>query len=403
MIAASPERADPPCPHFGTCGGCTLQHWQEVPYRAWKAGLLEAALRRAGYAAATAPLVPTPPGARRRMDFALRRQGMSVLVGLHAARAAEVVDLYRLPGAAPRPVRPGGAVAGGVARAAAAAAGGLGGGRTCWRAGPTCCCAPTPNRTPPTVPVWRRLPSAQGCAASVWARGNGTPETPCLLRPPVTAMSGVAVRPPPGAFLQANRAGEAAIIAAVLAGLPEKLPARARVAELYAGCGTLTFALASRARVAAYEGDADLVGALAIGRQRAGPPRADFRRAARSGAATGHRRGTGGLCGGGAGPALWPARRRRLPRSRRHGRNGWSMSAATRLPWHAMPLCCGSPDILSARPCQWISFCGRPGLRASLRLAYRSQIYTWKLSPQPQRPFSFGLVKVKPAESDFTS
>jgi diamine N-acetyltransferase len=28
---------------------------------------------------------------------------------------------------------------------------------------------------------------------------------------------------------------------------------------------------------------------------------------------------------------------------------------------------------------------------------------TWKLSPQPQRPFSFGLVKVKPADIAFTS
>ena len=28
---------------------------------------------------------------------------------------------------------------------------------------------------------------------------------------------------------------------------------------------------------------------------------------------------------------------------------------------------------------------------------------TWKLSPQPQRPFSFGLVKVKPEASAFTS
>ena len=29
--------------------------------------------------------------------------------------------------------------------------------------------------------------------------------------------------------------------------------------------------------------------------------------------------------------------------------------------------------------------------------------HTWKLSPQPQRPFSFGLVKVKPADIAFTS
>ena len=96
----------------------------------------------------------------------------------------------------------------------------------------------------------------------VRARGDAAPETLCLLRPPVAVLSGVPVRPPPGAFLQASREGEAAIVAAVLAGLPDKLPARARVAELYAGCGTLSFALAARVRVAAYEGDADLVAAL---------------------------------------------------------------------------------------------------------------------------------------------
>jgi 23S rRNA (uracil1939-C5)-methyltransferase len=68
-------------------------------------------------------------------------------------------------------------------------------------------------------------------------------------------LSGIAVQPPPGAFLQASRHGEEAIIGAVLAALPEKLPAKARVAELYAGSGTLTFALAQRLRVVAFEGD----------------------------------------------------------------------------------------------------------------------------------------------------
>ena len=43
----SPARALPPCRHFGRCGGCVLQHWQDAAYHTWKSGLLESALRGA--------------------------------------------------------------------------------------------------------------------------------------------------------------------------------------------------------------------------------------------------------------------------------------------------------------------------------------------------------------------
>jgi 23S rRNA (uracil1939-C5)-methyltransferase len=92
--------------------------------------------------------------------------------------------------------------------------------------------------------------------------GNDTPETICLLRPPTTTLSGVAVRPPPGVFLQATAEGERAIVEAVLRGMPGKITSKTRVAELYAGCGTLTFALAGVVRVAAFEGDAATLAAL---------------------------------------------------------------------------------------------------------------------------------------------
>ena len=101
------------------------------------------------------------------------------------------------------------------------------------------------------------------------AAGSGAPETICLLRAAITTLSGITVRPPPGAFLQATEAGERAIVDAVLRGLPARLPARPRIAELYAGCGTLTFTLAGARtgalRVAAWEGDAASVGALQQG------------------------------------------------------------------------------------------------------------------------------------------
>ena len=56
----------------------------------------------------------------------------------------------------------------------------------------------------------------------------------------------------------------------MLAGLPERLPGRAAIAELHAGVGTLSFALAERARVNAYEASAEAVGALEAAAGRAG-------------------------------------------------------------------------------------------------------------------------------------
>jgi 23S rRNA (uracil1939-C5)-methyltransferase len=103
-----------------------------------------------------------------------------------------------------------------------------------------------------------------------WARDTGTPEAVCILRPPVTSLSGVTITPPAGAFLQATAQGEAAIVGAVLDGLPAKLPARARALELFAGCGTISFALAKRIRVLAVEGDEALATACHNGINQSG-------------------------------------------------------------------------------------------------------------------------------------
>ena len=261
LIAPSPERVAPRCPHFSTCGGCTLQHWHESSYRLWKADLLEAALCRAGCKVLAAPLVATPPGTRRRMDFALRREGKSLVVGLHAARSAGVMDLTACPVLHPALfalVAPFRAALRGLAllrREGSAVANLLESGTDLLLR----------TDAEPTAADRTRLAEfaqAHGLCRISWMRGAAAPETLCLLRPPIAILSGVAVRPPPGAFLQASAEGEAAIVAAVLAGLPDPLPARSRLAELYAGCGTLSFALAARARVAAWEGDAASVAAL---------------------------------------------------------------------------------------------------------------------------------------------
>jgi 23S rRNA (uracil1939-C5)-methyltransferase len=257
----SPERTAAPCPHFGTCGGCALQQWQLAPYMAWKSGLLDAALRRAGYAPNVVPMAITPPRMRRRMDFAIRRQGNTIILGLHEARGASIVDvqlcevLHPTLAALLVPLRDVLRTLSLLRREGSVVANLL-------DSGPDLLLR---TDAPATAADRVRLAAfaiAHGVPRITLAEGRTALETACLLRPATTSLSGTTVSPPPGGFLQASAAGEAAIIAAVLAGLPDRLPARAKVVELFAGCGTLTFALAGVVRVVAYESDAPAISAL---------------------------------------------------------------------------------------------------------------------------------------------
>jgi 23S rRNA (uracil1939-C5)-methyltransferase len=265
VLEPSPERAAPPCPHFGACGGCALQHWREAPYRAWKSGLLESALRRAGYAPTLAPLATTPPRARRRMDLAYARGRL----GLHAAGSSAIVDLQSCAVLHPAlaillaPLRALCGELGAMRRGGSVIANLL-------REGPDLLLR---SGTAPDAIDRARLADfarTHGIPRIAWSGEGNAPETACQLGPATIAFGDIVVAPPPGAFLQASAEGEAAIRAGVLAGLPDKLPAKARISELYAGCGTLSFALAARARVSAYEGDAAACAALAQAANRHG-------------------------------------------------------------------------------------------------------------------------------------
>jgi 23S rRNA (uracil1939-C5)-methyltransferase len=57
VLQASPQRVEPPCPHFGDCGGCNLQHMSYGEQLRSKAGILADNLRRIG---GFEPVSPTP-------------------------------------------------------------------------------------------------------------------------------------------------------------------------------------------------------------------------------------------------------------------------------------------------------------------------------------------------------
>jgi 23S rRNA (uracil1939-C5)-methyltransferase len=76
---------------------------------------------------------------------------------------------------------------------------------------------------------------------------------------PTVTMGSARVVLPPGAFLQATAAGEAALATLVL----EHCGAAKSVADLFAGVGPFALRLAERAKVMAADSDADAVAALA--------------------------------------------------------------------------------------------------------------------------------------------
>lgn len=272
--APSAERVEPPCPHVGACGGCALQHWQAAPYLEWKRAKLVDALARAGFPdAPIAGTVATPPGTRRRADLAIRRAGDGgIRLGFHAAGDARAVtDIAVCPVLDPRlvalldPLRAVLKRLGTALRREGSAVLNL------LDTGPDLLLRTDGPLDAAGRAALAGFADAHGLPRIAWARGEDPPETAAQRGPVGLRIGPATVAPPPGAFLQASPAGEAAIRDAVLAALPPRLSPRAVVAELFAGIGTLTFPLAARGlRVAAFEGAAEAVQALAAAAGAAG-------------------------------------------------------------------------------------------------------------------------------------
>jgi 23S rRNA (uracil1939-C5)-methyltransferase len=76
------DRANPPCPHFGSCGGCQLQHLTYAAQLRDKATQLRARLEATGLALPTLQLHPSPPLAyRNRIRLTLAVSGGQLRAG----------------------------------------------------------------------------------------------------------------------------------------------------------------------------------------------------------------------------------------------------------------------------------------------------------------------------------
>ncbi|MCB8838923.1 class I SAM-dependent RNA methyltransferase [Aurantimonas sp. VKM B-3413] len=245
ILAPSPDRREPPCPHFGTCGGCDLQHASDDLYRRFKRDLVVTALARAGVEAGVAPLTSCPPASRRRVTLSAVRAGGRVLIGYNAEKSNRIVAIETCPIALPaiqealpalrrlasilidrkRPLR----------LLVTATASGLDVAAT---------------DTARLNEVIRRDAVALSLDSN-FVRLSASGEVLFQTRPPLVDFGGITVEPPPGAFLQAVAQSEAAMATLVT----QHLADAKRSLDLFSGCGTFSLRLVQTSAVHAVEAE----------------------------------------------------------------------------------------------------------------------------------------------------
>lgn len=260
ILAPGSARAEPPCPHFSRCGGCSLQHVDDGLYAEWKRALVTTPLARVGLAPIlVTPLVRIAPGSRRRAVLAFSRRKGSVTLGFNARASHTVVDIDRclllepaLVGLLPALRR----------MLCDLVADGEDGDVVVTHGD---------NGLDILVEADARLDlfdrerlaafaDAQDLARLSWRRPGGAFVDPIARRRPAVVRFGtIAVEPVPGGFLQPTKAGEQAIAQAVQTAIG---PAEV-IADLYSGCGSFTFPLAIQGKaVHAVEGEEGPIRAL---------------------------------------------------------------------------------------------------------------------------------------------
>jgi 23S rRNA (uracil1939-C5)-methyltransferase len=98
VFKASPLRVKPQCPHYGVCGGCSMQHIDAAAQVAFKQRVLEDALHHIGGVKAAQILTPIHGPYwgyrhRARLSVKLVNKKGGILVGFHEKKSGYVADI----------------------------------------------------------------------------------------------------------------------------------------------------------------------------------------------------------------------------------------------------------------------------------------------------------------------
>lgn len=250
-VSLRADRAPPLCRHFGVCGGCVAQHMPAAEYDAWKQGTVAQAFAHRGIAAHIEPIRRVRPHSRRRAVLGVaRRGGGTIEIGFREEGAHTLVDLSECP-VLDREIE----AALPVLRAIAGLA-------LEEREGARLLVTRADNGLDVSLESGRPIQEPDRLAAAAALARTGSfarlmiaGRTLFLQSPPTVMLGsaggrqGVPVELAAGAFLQAVPEAERTMVALAV----EALRGSRTVADLFAGMGTFTLAIARRSPVLAVD------------------------------------------------------------------------------------------------------------------------------------------------------
>ena len=244
ILEPSPERCEPLCRHFGTCGGCSLQHLKSPAYLEWKREQVRGAFLSRGIDVPIEPVIPAKTGTRRRAVFAARRTRSAVLLGFSRRLSHQIIDMQECPVLRERIVK----VLPDLREML---------GMLLTRKGEArVTLLDSLNGLDVSIEGVRDVSDpdlltalAEFSARLDLARLTVDGEVLATRRSPVLEFGNVQAVPPSGAFVQATSEAEEVLVGHVLAACRDA----PRVADLFCGSGTFALPLALRSEVLAVE------------------------------------------------------------------------------------------------------------------------------------------------------
>lgn len=252
IVQPSEDRVKPPCRHFKSCGGCSLQHASDQLVADWKIEVVTRALKAQNIDTIPAEIATSPIHSRRRAVLSARRTKKGASAGFHARASDTIVEVPDCILLDPKVL---------AGREIAAELAQIGGSR---KGEISVTVTKSLNGLDIHVangkPLDRQLQMdlAGVIAKHNLARLTWGDEVVGEAMPPHQPFGKAKVAPPAGAFLQATEHGEASLLAKV----KEAVGDAKLIADLFAGSGTFSLPLAELGEVRAYESVPSMISAL---------------------------------------------------------------------------------------------------------------------------------------------